>query len=126
MKTQTYLSETVQVKNPNITRILFSNTNGLNLGTDSHSLNELCSNSNSQQYNILLLVETNSYWKNKRATDKFRNTIEKQWKGASVTTSETNIPWYPAYKPSGTAITIDSLIRFRKTKSGEDNHGLGR
>ena len=51
-------------KNPNITRILFINTNGLDLGTDSHSLNELCSNSKSQQYNILLLAETNTHWKN--------------------------------------------------------------
>ena len=81
-------------KNPNITRILFINTNGLDLGTDSHSLNELCSNSKSQQYNILLLAETNTHWKNKRATDKFRNTIAKQWKGASVTTSEIDLPWH--------------------------------
>ena len=46
-------------KNPNITRILFINTNGLELGIDSHSLNELCSNGKSQQNTILLLAETN-------------------------------------------------------------------
>ena len=66
-------------KNPNETRLLFINTNGLDLGTDSHSLNELCSNSKSQQYNILMLAETNTHWKNKRAKDKFRNKIAKQW-----------------------------------------------
>ena len=58
--------------------------------------------------------------------DKFRNTIEKQWKGASVTTSETNLPWHSSYKPGAIAIITDSLIRPRKTKSGKDNHGLGR
>ena len=73
-----------------------------------------------------MLAETNTHWKNKRATDKFRNTISKEWKGASVTTSETNLPWHSSYKPGGTAILADSLIRSRKTKSGEDNHGLGR
>ena len=73
-----------------------------------------------------MLAETNTHWKNKRATDKFRNTISKEWKGASVTTSETNLPWHSSYKPGGTAIIADSLIRSRKTKSGEDNHGLGR
>ena len=112
--------------NPNIIRILFINTNGLDLGIDSHSFNELCSNGKSQQYTILLLAETNSRWTNKRATDKFGNIITKQWKDESVTKLETNFSWHSAYKPSGTAITIDSLIRFRKTKSGEDNHGLGR
>ena len=35
-------------KNPKVTRLLFINTNGLDLGTDVHSLNELCSNSKSQ------------------------------------------------------------------------------
>ena len=34
-------------KNPNKTRLLFISTNGLDLGTDAHSLNELCSNSKS-------------------------------------------------------------------------------
>ena len=34
-------------KTPNETRILFINTNGLDLGTDTHSLNELYSNSKS-------------------------------------------------------------------------------
>ena len=113
-------------KKPNITRILFINTNGLDLGTDAHSLNELCSNGKYQQYNILMLAETNTHWKNKRATYKFRNTISKEWKGVSVTTSETNLPWHSSYKPGGTAIIADSLIRSRKTKSDEDNHGLGR
>ena len=47
-------------KNPNETRLLFINTSGLDLGTDAHSLNELCGNSKSQQYNILLLVEVNT------------------------------------------------------------------
>ena len=46
-------------KNPNETRLVFINTNGLDLVTDSHSLNELYSNSKSQQYNILILAETN-------------------------------------------------------------------
>ena len=114
------------VKNPNETRLLFINTNGLDLGTDAHYLNELYSNSKSQQYNILLLAETNTHWKNKRSKDKFRNTIAKQWTRASVTTAETNIPWYLIYKLGGTAIITDILTRSRKTKSGEYNHGLGR
>ena len=57
------------------TRIIFSNTNGLNFDTDSHSLHELLISS--QKYNtyILLLVETDTHWKNKRAYDNFRKTI---------------------------------------------------
>ena len=49
-------------KKSNITRIHFINTNGLDLGTDTHSLNELCSNGKYQQYNILMLAETKTHW----------------------------------------------------------------
>ena len=114
------------VKNPNDTRLLFININDSDLGTDTYSFNEICSNSKSQQYNIPMLAETNTHWKSKCAKDKFRNIIAKQWTGASVITSEINLPWHLIYKPGGTAIIIDSLIRSRKTQSGEDNHGLGR
>ena len=113
-------------KNPNETRLLFINANGLDLGADAHSPNELCSNSKSQQYSILILEENNTHWKYKRTKGKFRNTMAKHWTEASVTTAETNLPWHSIYKPGGTAIITDSLIRSRKTKSGEDNHGLRR
>ena len=86
-------SDVPSTKNPKATRILLNNTNGLALGTYTHSLNELCSNSKSQQYNILMLAETNTHWKNKHAKDKFCNIIAKEWKEASVTTAETNLPW---------------------------------
>ena len=49
-------------RNPKVTRLLFINTNGLELGTDAHSLNELCSNRNSQEF---------THWKNKHTKDKF-------------------------------------------------------
>ena len=39
-------------RNPKVTRLLFINTNGLDLGTDAHSLNELCSNRKSIELNI--------------------------------------------------------------------------
>ena len=52
--------------------------------------------------------------------------LQKHLTGASVTTAETNLPWYSIYKPGGTAIITDNLINSRKTQSGEDNHGLGR
>ena len=113
-------------KSPKVTRLLFINTNGLDLGTDAHSLNELCSNGKSQEFNILLLAETNTHWKNKHAKDKFRNIIAQQWKRASVTTAETYLPWHSIYKPGGTAIITDNMIRSRKSQSGEDSHGSRR
>ena len=61
-----------------------------------------------------MLAGTNTHWKNKRAKDKFRNTIPKQWTWGSVTTVETNLPWHSIYNPGGTAIITDSLIRCRK------------
>ena len=67
-----------------------------------------------------MLAETNTHWKNKGAKDKFRNTIAKQWTEVSVTTSKTNLPCHSIYKPGGTAIIADSLIRFRKTQNRED------
>ena len=79
-------------KCPKVTILLFINTNGIDLGTDAHSLNELFSDGKSQEFNILLLAETNTHWKNKHAKDKFRNIIAQQWKGASVTTAETYLP----------------------------------
>ena len=108
------------------TRIIFSNTNGLNFDTDSHSLHELLISS--QKYNtyILLLVETNTHWKNKRAYDNFRKTIAQHWKGTVVTISETNLSWDSIYKPGGTAIIVNNNVRSRKLKSGEDGYCLGR
>ena len=47
---------------PQETRILFINTNGLDIGTYIHCLNELCTNSKSQQFNILMLAKTNTHW----------------------------------------------------------------
>ena len=113
-------------KNPNETRLLFINTNGLELWTDAHSLNELCSNSKSQQYNIRMIAKTNTHWKNICTKDKFRIIISKQCTGALVTTLETNLPWHSIYKPGGIATITDILIRSRKTQSGEEDHGLGR
>ena len=73
------------------TRTIFINTNGLNIGTDLHSINKMFTNSKSQQFNILMLAETNTHWRNKRAKDRFRNTIAKEWSGTSTITSETNL-----------------------------------
>ena len=41
--------------------------------------------------NILLLAERNTHWKNKRASDLFRNIIAKYWKEAVNLTSETTL-----------------------------------
>ena len=73
-----------------------------------------------------MLAKTNTRWKNICTKDKFRIIISKQWTGASVTTSETNLPWHSIYKPGGTTTITDILIRSRKTQSGEEDHGLGR
>ena len=73
-----------------------------------------------------MISKTSTHWNNKSAKDKFRNTIAKEWVGASVITSETNFHWPSIYKPGDTAIITDRLIRSRKTKSGDDNHGLVR
>ena len=73
-----------------------------------------------------MLTESKTHWNNKHAKDKFRNIIAQRWKGASVTTVETNLPWHLIYKPGGTSIITDIPIRSRKTQSGEDSHGLGR
>ena len=52
--------------NPASTRVLFVNPNGLDLSTDTHHLTELLINIKPNIIYILLLAETNTYWKNKR------------------------------------------------------------
>ena len=41
------------------TRILFINANGLNIESNVYSLNEVCTKSEDQKFNILMLSETN-------------------------------------------------------------------
>ena len=57
---------------------------------------------------------------------KFRKTVATTWIGTSVTTVETNLTWPSIYKPEGTTIMTDGLIRSRVTESDDDNHELGR
>ena len=113
-------------KDKSSTRIIFAHTNGLNAGTDAHSLYEIVISSQIYNASVLLLAETNTHWKNKRAYDNLRKTIVQYWKGISIITSETNLSWYSIYKPAGTAIIAKNKVRSRKLKSGEDSHGLGR
>ena len=108
------------------TRIIFTNTNGLNVYTDYHSLREVLINSKLHCTSVFLLAETNTYWKNKRNYDNFGRIISQYWKGAAVTTSETNLNRDSIHKPGGTAIIVDNEIRSRKIKSREDSRGLGR
>ena len=76
---------------PASTRVLFVNPNGLDLYKDSHRLTELLIKSKPNKMNILLLAERNTHWKNKRASDLFRNIIAKYWKEAVNLTSETTL-----------------------------------
>ena len=62
----------------------------------------------------------------KRVYDNFRKTIAQHWKGAAITTSETNLSWDSIYKPGGTAISANNKLRSRKIKSGKDSHGFRR
>ena len=59
-------------KDRSSTRIIFSNTNGLNLDINAHSLCEILVSNNMHNESILIFVETNTHWKKKHARDKFR------------------------------------------------------
>ena len=86
------------------------------MDTATHSLSEILINSKLNKTNIILIAETNTNWKIKRAHASFRKIIAKDKKGTSVTTSDTNISWDSIYKPDGTTIIIDNEIRSRKKK----------
>ena len=72
--------------------IIFADKNCLNVDTDAHSLREIFISSQIHNTSILLLAETNTH-PEKRAYDNFRKKIEQHWKGATITTSETNLSW---------------------------------
>ena len=78
-------------KDKSSTRIIFANTNGLNVDTDAHSLRKIRISSQIHNASILLLLENNTHWKEKRDYDNFRTTIAQYRKGVAVTTSETNL-----------------------------------
>ena len=59
-------------KDKSFTTIIFANTNGLNVDTNTHSLCEILISSQIYNANIFLLVETNNHWKNKQAYDNLR------------------------------------------------------
>ena len=113
-------------KQKSSTRIIFANANGLNVDTDAHSLRNIRINSQIHNASILLLVENNTHWKDKRDYDNFRKAIAQYRKGVAVTTSETNLNWNSIYKSRGTEIIVNNKVRSRKLKSGEDRPGLGR
>ena len=113
-------------KQKSSTRIIFANANGLNVDTDAHSLRNIRINSQIHNASILLLVENNTHWKDKRDYDNFRKAIAQYRKGVAVTTSETNLRWNSIYKSRGTEIIVNNKVRSRKLKSGEDRPGLGR
>lgn len=48
-------------KDKSSTRIIFTNTNGLNVDTDAHSLCEIILNSQIHNASIILLAETNTH-----------------------------------------------------------------
>ena len=95
------------------TRILFINPNRLDLFTDAHRLNELLENNTLNKTNILLLAETNTHWKEKRATELFRSTIAKHWKGVAVSPSKIRLNWDLTYKPGDTTIITDKPYTLR-------------
>ena len=82
------------------------NTNGLDLGSDTLTTQELIYNCTKKEVDICCLVETNTNWKNKEAKEKHKQLLTMSWKLLLSVTLESKSKWSSSYKPGGTNTII--------------------
>ena len=113
-------------KKKDITRILYSNVRGLELSTESHTLEILCNFILKHDVDICGMAETNTHWKHPKGKKKIKSMTHRYWRRDSIVTSESDLPWNCVHKPGGTGMILRQPIKHSITNEGEDSFNMGR
>ena len=112
----------VITKKEDKTRICFLNVNGLQTGNKDRVL-EIANYMQEYEVDIFGICETNLNTTDTNLYNKIARDIKKHTndKKATITATDTKVPWNQKYKPGGTAIITTGEISSRTTARGHDN-----